>query len=142
MRDFCRAPDCASLHPGYGVDSLCALMSDDDTRAGERSGAAPHYHGHRERLRERFRAAGSEAVEDYELLELVLFRTMPRRDLKPLAKQLVEKFGSFAEVLGAPEQRLAEVKGMGEASITDLKIIRAAAQRLARGQVQRRPVLS
>jgi len=71
---------------------------------------APHYHGHRERLRQRFREAGSEAVTDYELLELVLFRALPRRDLKPLAKQLLATFGSFAEALSAPRERLAEIK--------------------------------
>jgi DNA repair protein RadC len=74
---------------------------------------APHYHGHRERLRQRFREAGSEAVTDYELLELVLFRALPRRDLKPLAKQLLATFGSFAEALSAPRERLAEIKGLG-----------------------------
>jgi DNA repair protein RadC len=104
--------------------------------------AAPHYHGHRERLRTRFRDAGSDAVTDYELLELVLFRSLPRRDLKPLCKELVAKFGSFAEVLAAPEKRLNEIKGLGEAAITDLKIVHAAAARLARGQVQKRTVLS
>src|SRR5271155_4067727 len=91
--------------------------------------AAPHYHGHRERLRARFREAGADAVSDYELLELVLFRALPRRDVKPLAKTLIGKFGSFAEVIAAPPQRLAEVPGLGEAAITELKIVEAAAQR-------------
>jgi DNA repair protein RadC len=104
--------------------------------------SAPHYLGHRERLRARFRAAGADAVTDYELLELVLFRTIPQRDLKPLAKELIAKFGSFAEVLAAPAQRLEEVKGIKEATATDLKIVHAAASRLARGQVKKRPVLS
>ena len=103
---------------------------------------APHYHGHRERLRQRFRDAGSDAVTDYELLELVLFRALPRRDLKPLAKRLLATFGSFAEALAAPRERLAEIKGLGDAAITDLKIIHAAANRLLRGQVKQRPVLS
>ena len=103
---------------------------------------APHYHGHRERLRQRFREAGSEAVTDYELLELVLFRALPRRDLKPLAKQLLATFGSFAEALSAPRERLAEIKGLGEGAITDLKIVHAAANRLLRGQVKKRPLLS
>ena len=103
---------------------------------------APHYHGHRERLRDRFREAGSDAVTDYEMLELVLFRALPRRDLKPLAKELIARFGSFAEVLAAPPQRLAEIKGLGDAAITDLKIVQAAASRLARGQVKKRTVLS
>ena len=70
--------------------------------------APPHYHGHRERLRERFREAGAEALSDYELLELVLFRALPRRDVKPLAKTLIATFGSFAEVdlrAGRPARR-------------------------------------
>lgn len=104
--------------------------------------AAPHFHGHRERLRARFRESGAEAVNDYEMLELVLFRAIPRRDVKPLAKDLIAKFGSFPEVISAPPARLAEVKGMGAAAITELKLVHAAAIRLARGQVQKRPVLS
>jgi len=103
---------------------------------------SPHYHGHRERLRVRFRDAGAEAVSDYELLELLLFRAIPRRDVKPLAKNLITTFGSFAEVISAPIARLAEVKGLGTTAITELKIIHAAASRLARGQVRKRPVLS
>jgi len=101
-----------------------------------------HYHGHRARLRQRFLAAGSEAVSDYELLELILFRAIPQRDVKPLAKELVAKFGSFAEVIAAPRKRLEEVKGLGEAAITELKIVEAAAGRLARGAVRKRTVLS
>jgi DNA repair protein RadC len=104
--------------------------------------ANPHYHGHRERLRLRFREAGTEALTDYELLELLLFRALPRRDVKPLAKSLIAKFGSFAEVVSAPTARLAEVKGLGDSAITELKIVQAAASRLARGQVKGRPVLS
>lgn len=103
---------------------------------------APHYHGHRERLRTRFREAGGDALPDYELLELVLFRAVPRGDMKPLAKALLKGFGSFAEVISAAPARLAEVPGVGEAVITELKIVQAAAQRLARGAVQKRPVLS
>jgi DNA repair protein RadC len=103
---------------------------------------APHYHGHRERLRDRFREAGPDALSDYELLELLLFRAMPRRDVKPLAKSLLAKFGSFAEVISAPEQRLAEVKGLGAAGVTELKIVQAAASRFLRGAVTKRPVLS
>src|ERR1044071_7288921 len=102
----------------------------------------PHFHGHRERLRERFREAGEEALSDYELLELVLFRALLRRDVKPIAKELIAKFGSFPEVISAPAARLAEVKGLGAATITELKVVHAAATRLARGQVRKRPVLS
>jgi DNA repair protein RadC len=102
----------------------------------------PHYHGHRARLRQRFLDAGSEAVSDYELLELILFRAIPQRDVKPLAKELLKKFGSFAEVIAAPRHRLDEVKGLGEAAIAELKIVQAAASRLTRGAVSKRAVLS
>jgi DNA repair protein RadC len=104
--------------------------------------APPHYFGHRDRLRARFREAGSDALSDYEMLELVLFRALPRRDVKPLAKTLIARFGSFAEALSAPEARLREVKGLGDAAVAELKIVQAAASRLARGQVHRKPVLS
>jgi DNA repair protein RadC len=112
-----------------------------DSKAGA-AAATPHYHGHRERLRGRFRQAGAEALSDYELLELLLFRALPRRDVKPLAKELLEKFGSFAEVVSAPEARLSEVKGLGEAGITELKVVQAAASRFLRDNVKKRPVLS
>jgi DNA repair protein RadC len=105
-------------------------------------GEAPHYYGHRERLRARFREAGADALSDYELLEALLFRALPRRDVKPLAKELIATFGSFAEVIGAPRNRLREIKGVGESVITDLKIVQAAANRLARGEVKKRPLLS
>lgn len=101
----------------------------------------PHYIGHRERLRTRFRDAGGSALADYELLELVLFRAIPRQDVKALAKDLIARFGSFAEVIAAPPTRLAEIKGVRDAVITELKIVEAAAQRLARGEVIGRPVL-
>jgi DNA repair protein RadC len=102
----------------------------------------PHYHGHRERLRARFRDSGPEALADYELLELVLFRALAQRDVKPLAKQLLHKFGSFAEVIAAPWARLREVPGLGDAAITELKVVQAAANRLVRGEVSQRTVLS
>jgi DNA repair protein RadC len=113
----------------------------DDERASGLSDAAPHYLGHRERLRERFLRGGSPALADYELLELVLFRAIPRRDVKPLAKALIKTFGSFAEVVAAPIERLKEA-GLREASVTDLKIIEAAAREFAHGQVKDRPILS
>ncbi|MBM3544456.1 MAG: JAB domain-containing protein [Alphaproteobacteria bacterium] len=104
--------------------------------------AKPHYYGHRERLRKRFRDAGPDALPDYELLEMVLFRAMPRRDTKPLAKALLARFGTFAEAVNAPEDLLREVPGIGDAAITELKLVRAAALRLMRGEVLERPVLS
>jgi DNA repair protein RadC len=102
----------------------------------------PHYHGHRERLRERFHSAGPDALSDYELLEMVLFRSLPRGDVKPLAKTLLKKFGSFAEVMHAPETRLREVDGVGDTTVTNLKLIAAASQRIAKGELQQRTMLS
>jgi DNA repair protein RadC len=101
----------------------------------------PHFYGHRERLRERFMTAGAEALLDYELLELVLFRALPRQDTKPLAKQLIEKFGSFPEVLSARPERLRELKGVGDAVVTELKLVEAASLRFLRGGVMKRPIL-
>jgi DNA repair protein RadC len=102
----------------------------------------PHYLGHRERLRDRFYNAGPEALSDYELLELALFAAIPRRDTKPLAKVLLKKFGSFAEVIHAPEARLREVKGVKDASVNQLKLIAAAADRIAKGEIRRSVALS
>lgn len=102
----------------------------------------PHYHGHRERLRDRFNEAGADALSDYELLEMVLFRALPRRDVKPLAKTLIAKFGSFGEVVHAPEARLRESPGLGDAAITEIKLIAATASRIVKGQVKQRTVLS
>jgi DNA repair protein RadC len=102
----------------------------------------PHYHGHRERLRERFYGAGPDALSDYELLEMALFAAIPRRDTKPLAKALLKKFGSFAEVVHAPVARLREVDGIKDASINQLKLIAAAASRIAKGELQGRRQLS
>jgi len=103
---------------------------------------APHYHGHRERLRSRFRDAGADALTDYELLELVLFRALPRRDVKPLAKALIRKFGSFAEVVNAPAALLSEVDGVGESAVTEIRLVAATASRVAKGRLMERPVLS
>jgi DNA repair protein RadC len=102
----------------------------------------PHYYGHRERLRERFRACGSDAVADYELLELILFRALPRRDTKPIAKLLIDKFGSFAEVISAPPRRIMEVKGIGENVVTQIKLIHAAALKLTQGAILHKQVLA
>ncbi|MEM9170693.1 MAG: DNA repair protein RadC [Pseudomonadota bacterium] len=101
-----------------------------------------HAHGHRERLRERFRSAGADGLHDYELLELVLFRAIPRRDVKPLAKSLIATFGGFAETLAAPTPRLLEIKGVSEAVATEFKIVQAAAVKLTQERVLNRPVLS
>lgn len=101
----------------------------------------PHYAGHRQRLRRRLMAAGPDALADYELLEMVLFAALPRRDVKPLAKALIARFGSFAAAVSAPPALLAEVQGVGESVIATLKVVQAAALRLARDEVMERPVI-
>ena len=110
--------------------------------AAAATGADTGNDGHRARLRQRFRKGGPDALPDYELLELILFRAIPRRDTKALAKQLIARFGSFAEVVSAPEPRLLEVDGVGEAVITELKLVRSAAVRLMRSDVVNKPLLS
>ena len=101
----------------------------------------PHYAGHRARLRERFLKSGGEALADYELLELLLFQALPRGDTKPLAKELIQKFGSYAEVLSADADALREVPGVGDAVVAALKTVRAAALRLMRDELMDKPVL-
>ncbi len=107
------------------------------------AGRLPSYiRDHRQRLRSRFMAGGAAAMPDYELLELILFRAIPRQDVKPLARLLLETFGDFNRVVSAPAERLRSVKGVGEAVVQELKIVEAAAHRLARAKVLHRPVLS
>lgn len=119
------------------TDASDAPSADDVSPADK-----PHYHGHRDRLRARFKERGADALADYELLELTLFRAIPRRDVKPVAKALIERFGGFAEVVGAPIERLAEVDGVSEAVALELKVIHAAAQRAAKTRVMQKPILS
>jgi DNA repair protein RadC len=114
----------------------------DDRPSGMEEAAVPHYHGHRQRLRERFMEAGENALQDYELMELMLFRAIPRRDVKPLAKAIIERFGSFAEALAARPERLREISGLPEGAIVDLKVAEAAGRRLARGALEKRKVLT
>ena len=102
----------------------------------------PHYHGHRDRLRARFKDGGVGALADYELLELYLFNSIPQGDVKPVAKALIEKFGSFAEVCAAPVKRLTEVRGIGPKTALDLQILKAAATKLGQESLLGRPVLS
>src|SRR5437868_12901036 len=105
--------------------------------APETPGEVPHYTGHRERLKERFREGGADALPDYELLELILFQVIKRADTKPIAKALLTRFGSFSEVLAAPEARLIEVAGVGEGVAHHLKVTNAAARRFARDPVKK-----
>jgi DNA repair protein RadC len=101
-----------------------------------------HYLGHRERLRNRFRDGGETALADYEILELLLFRLIPRRDTKPIAKALISRFGTLGGVLGAPPALLQEVKGIGESVALDLKLIANVAQRMLKSELREKQVLS
>lgn len=98
--------------------------------------------GHRQRLRDRFAEGGADAMPDYELLELLLFRSLSRGDVKPLARRLLDAFGDLNAVIAAPEARLSEVPGVGQAIIHDLKLVQAVAHRMARARVIDRPALS
>ena len=131
-------------HPAFHESSLPLFRSDEAIAAPlNAKGRMPSYiSDHRARLRERFLAGGAQAVPDYEMLELVLFRAIPRQDVKPLARRLLDKFGDFNRVLSAPPARLREMHGVGDAVIVELKIIEAAAQRLARSKVINRHLLS
>ncbi|HVJ53104.1 MAG TPA: DNA repair protein RadC [Aliidongia sp.] len=102
----------------------------------------PHYHGHRQRLRQRFLEAGPAALADYELLELILFPAVPRQDTKPLAKALIERFGGFAGVVNAEPAELMAMAGMGETTTVAVKAVQAALQRVLKAEIVQRPVLS
>jgi DNA repair protein RadC len=117
-------------------------MSDPKKSSDEKGGLdeAPHYLGHRQRLRERFRAAGGAGLPDYELIELLLFAAIPRRDVKPLAKSLEKSFGGFAGLISASRERL-EAAGLGDGAIDLFKVVREAAVRLAREEMHELPVM-
>ena len=126
-------------------------MGDDDIKKSlpgfeeavpQPSPAKPHYAGHRDRLRARFAENGVNALADYELLELILFRSIPRRDTKPIAKALLARFGTVAEVLSAPVARLTEVDGIGRSVALDLKIVQATGQQLTKDSIREKTILS
>ena len=125
-------------------DALSPSPDDGSSDVASPSAGAspPHYAGHRDRLRQRFRQGGAGALQDYELVELLLFNAVPRRDVKPLAKDLIARFGSFAEVITADPERLMEVPGVKDRAVTEFKLVQAAAVKLAQAQVMERPALS
>ena len=119
------------------------FLSDEAPVTRYVKGKQPSYIAdHRQRLRARFMAGGATAMPEYELLELILFRAIPRRDVKPLARALMDRFGDFNRVITAPEPRLRDISGVGDAIVTELKIIEAAAHRMARSRVMQTHVLS
>jgi len=102
----------------------------------------PHFHGHRDRLRERFIEGGGDMLPDYELLELILFLVIPMKDVKPLAKDLVARFGNFNGVLNAPLEELESIKGLSRTSAIGLKSIQSAGHRLLKQDIQQKPILN
>ncbi len=98
--------------------------------------------GHRGRIRARLLQAGPDSVADHELLEMVLFLALPRRDTKPVARSLLGRFGSFAAAISASPADLCAIEGMGQAAAAALKIIQAAAHRLAHAQISEKPLLN
>ncbi len=132
----------ANEKPANSDKSVQTFAEPPEEQAALFETGKPLHAGHRNRLRDRFRKSGPDALPDYELLEMILFRALPRRDTKALAKQLLSRFGSFAEVINAPEPRLKEIKGVGEAVITELKLVRAAALRLMKSEIVERPAFS
>jgi len=128
---------------GFHEQSTLFAPVGDADEADAVPGKQPSYIAdHRKRLRTRFMEGGAAAMPDYELLELVLFRAIPRLDVKPLARLLLDTFGDFNRVISAPPARLTAVKGVGDAVVQELKIVEAASQRLMRAKVMHRPVLS
>lgn len=123
-------------------DSMADLLGHGDSPSAPSPASTNHRHGHRERLRERFLKAGPDGVADYELLELLLFSAIPRRDVKPIAKALLARFKTVGNVVTARPEDLMQVEGIKEAAATALKAAEAVAVRMLRDQVMDRPVIS
>ncbi|MFY1707119.1 RadC family protein [Tritonibacter scottomollicae] len=131
--------------PGHFNEQMLPLFGDDDEAPATSvpQGRLPSYiKDHRARLRARFMSGGADAMPDYELLELILFRSIPRKDVKPLARALLDQFGDFNRVVSASSERLSKMSGIGDAVICDLKVIQSAAQRMSRARIMQRQVIS
>lgn len=130
---------------GHFNEQMLPLFGDDDEAPATSvpQGRLPSYiKDHRARLRARFMSGGADAMPDYELLELILFRSIPRKDVKPLARALLDQFGDFNRVVSASPERLSKMSGIGDAVICDLKVIQSAAQRMSRARIMQRQVIS
>ncbi|MEL6687151.1 MAG: DNA repair protein RadC [Pseudomonadota bacterium] len=130
------------LFPTREEENTPALEASQDEPAKKSRKPKPHYHDHRERLRDKFTRRGAEAFDDYELLELILFQALPRIDTKPIAKALLSEFGTLAEVVAAPPEKLTAIKGIGPNAAQHLKILQQVAIRIGKSSVINRPVLS
>ncbi len=105
-------------------------------------GDKPDHLGHRARLRERFLKAGGDALPDYDLLELLLTQAQARRDMKPVARRLLKRFGGFSQVISADPSELMKIEGVGESAMVALKTVQAASLRLTREAAMERPVIA
>jgi DNA repair protein RadC len=132
--------------PSFSFQDMSAAFSGTPVApraaCGPSTGAELHRHAHRKRLRQRFTEGGADAVPDYELLEMLLYRAVRRGDTKPLAKALLKRFGDLNHVLAAPPARLREVAGVGDQVIFEIKLMEAVGHRMARARVLKKPVLS
>lgn len=128
--------------PSFDEPPLPLFEGQEFILTGSKGRLPSYIRDHRKRLRERFAVGGPAAMPDYELLELILFRSLPRCDVKPVAHRLIVTFGDFNRVLSAPVERLTEVRGVGEVVAVDLKIVEAAAHRLSRARVLQSHVIS
>ncbi|MEP2642586.1 DNA repair protein RadC [Roseobacter sp.] len=129
--------------PNTFAESTLPLLLDEAEPVPLPAGKVPSYLlDHRKRLRARFMQGGADPMPDYELLELVLFRAIPRRDVKPLARRLMDRFGDFNRVLTAPIERLRSISGVGDAVVTELKLVEASAHRMARARIIQQNVVS
>jgi DNA repair protein RadC len=147
------APDALSRRMGFSEAAIGAAMLDARAPAASTPGdvtpPSPHAafpstgpHGHRSRMRDKLLNRGPDALADYELLEMLLFYAMPKGDTKPLAKALINRFGSFAAVLAAPPKDLFAVPGLAEFGVSALKLVQASALRLAKAELTERPILN
>lgn len=108
----------------------------------EKAEDIPHYKGHRQRLRARFIENGAQALQDYELLEMLLFMAIPRRDVKPLAKTLLSQFGSLPELMSAPHNAICSIDGVSENTATAIKTVTAIAERMMKQELMQKPLLN
>ncbi len=139
FEDIARSPGVA-----YARREPAPWLDGDGARQPAASKPPPetaHRAGHRARLRRRA-AVSFEALPDYGLLELLLARSLPRGDIKPIAKALLVRFGGVAGVLGAGLEELKAVKGVGPCAALDLKLLHEATVRMGRGEVKKRTVIS
>lgn len=105
-------------------------------------GPAKHYHGHRERIRQRIMKGDGAHLDDYEILEILLCAFIPRVDVRPIAKTMVDRFGTVSAALAAAPERLMEIDGIGEATAAYIRATNLLLQRAAADQVRDQPVIS